>query len=65
MTDFQVNEVVDVIDLRDGAVIKRNVTITKLEQVRLTGRPQPSTYATLSTGYAVSVKCLRKTGSSQ
>lgn len=56
---FEVNDVVDVIDRRDGAAVARGATILELTMETLPGREEPSQHATLSCGFAVSVRCLR------
>ena len=57
--NFNVNDVVDVIDRRDGAVVARGATILELKMETIPGRAEPAQYATLSCGFAVSVRCLR------
>jgi hypothetical protein len=59
MTLFQVGDRVDVVDLRDNAVVERDVEIIKLEELTLPGRTEPSIYAILSCGFSVSTRCLR------
>jgi hypothetical protein len=57
-----VGEEVDVVDLRDGSTIERNVLIRKLYEDILPGTDTKRMYASLSCGYAVPLACLRHPG---
>jgi hypothetical protein len=57
-----VGEEVDVVDLRDGSIIKRNVLIRTLYEDVLPGTDIKRMYASLSCGFAVPLACLRHPG---
>lgn len=58
MYSFKIGDKVDVIDRRDGTVVDWGVTILDIKMEELPYLPARP-YATLSSGYSASVRCLR------
>lgn len=62
MGEFKVGDIVDVIDRRDGATVDRNVVIEGLVDEPSEPHVRGGWTASLSCGYRVSVRCLRRAG---
>jgi hypothetical protein len=66
MTEFKTGDVVDVVDLRDGTVIETGATILGItvDQIphAIHGTARKA-MASLSVGYGVPVRCLRRSES--
>ena len=60
---YAAGDVVDVVDLRDHEVVQQATEIVRVYDTTLPGRTAAVTVADLACGFAVSVRCLRRTKS--